>query len=182
MSFNNTTNTTTITSSNSSNYLIPVIVVSSVLVVVGLIAIITYIMKIKLKNKSKSEFNRMNSIFKKNYVEHNKPPDVSSFSLKVSNAVSDLSMCNSVVGNGSNLTSNKNIKMINYKTLNLQMTTKGDKYKSAETDSQNANYSSTNRNIELTTSPHKMAQPLNKVSLVSTNLIEIIKKKKALEN
>jgi hypothetical protein len=182
MSFNNTTSTTTATSSSSSNYLIPVIVVSAVLVVVGLIAIITYMMKIKLKSKSKSEFSRMNSIFKKNYVEHNKPPEVSSFSLKVSNAGSDLSMGNSVVGNASNLTSNKNINMINYKSLNYQMMTKGDKYKAAETDSQNANHSSTNRNIELTTSPNKFAQPMKRVSLVTTNLIEIIKKKKAQEN
>lgn len=179
MSFNNTT--TTETSSSQSNYLIPIIVVSSILLVVGIIGIITYIMKIKLKSKSKSEFNRMNSIFKKTYVEYNKPPEVSSFSLKVSNAVSDLSMCNSVVGNASNLTSTKNVNVINYKTLNIKTLAKENRYKPSETDSQNANHSSTNRNIELTTSPNKNNQISKRVTLVSTNLIEVLRKKKSSE-
>jgi hypothetical protein len=85
------------------------------------------------------------------------------------------------VGNGSNLTSNKNINVINYKSINYQVS-KGNKYKSAETDSQNQNHSSTNRNIELTTVPNKPVHNSKRISLVSTNLIEIMKKRKATEN
>lgn len=117
MSYNNTTDHYINTS--QTNYTTPILIISLTVVGMIIIAVITYIMKIKLKKKTNAEKYRMKTIFKKSYVDHKKD-EHSSFSLKISNIASEIDVSNSVIGKPSRQNSSTNaIKVINFKALNL---------------------------------------------------------------
>jgi hypothetical protein len=162
---------------NQPDYLLPVLIVSCIVVGIGLIAVLTYLIKIKNKKKSQGEINRMRSIFKKSYVEYKR--DVSSFSLKISNLNSDLNVSNSFAGGTSqkNSFSSKNPKIINFKKLNLVPNEVKISSNKIEIETLNA-VNSSQRNHENSFPIKKPSNAYDKASLFKTNVIKVVSKNK----
>jgi hypothetical protein len=165
----NNTSTDQAASKTETNLVTPILIISFTFVGIILIAVLTYIWKIKQKNKSHNEKNRMKTIFKKTYIDYK--PDQSSFSLKISNFVSELNVSNSVVGKPSKKSSAKSIKIINFKNLCLKPLAN---IKVAE-ETQNNIHSTSNRNKE--PGFKKTTQISGNESVMSTNLINVLLKK-----
>ena len=152
-----------------TNYLLPIIIVSSILIGIILISVITYLLKIKMKIKSKVEKNHLNQLFKKNYLESK--PELSSFSLKISNIGSEKNNYSTSF----NKVSNSNINLIKFKN-NINNILNFTTLITPEIETQKSVQTLSNINCkEITSSPFKLVN-LNgvKSQIICTEIVKIL--------